>query len=428
MTVFALKRAVLLIQEIAGGKVSSEVVDVYPKRIEDRTFQVKDKNVNRLIGKVIPRTEIVKILENLDIKVSEQKDGHFTVSVPPYRVDVVQEADIVEEVLRIYGFNNVELSNIARTDYLAEFPSKDIDKFKRSLSELLNGNGFFEIWTNSLTNYSYQQKHKLTFRGDPVEILNKLSEEQGVLRQTMLFTGLEVCAYNINRKQKDLKLFEFGKIYYKEQGQYREGERLSLYISGNIETENWQHKTQSVTYHDLAQHVNHILQKSGFSTVKQESIQDQLFDYGVKLMRGKEEVAKLGKVKGALLKDFGVKQEIFYAELNTALLFQSSNPKLVIQEVTKFPEVRRDLSLVLNKQVSFDEVRSLIYSTEKRLIRSIIAFDVYEGDKLPSDKKAYALGFTLLDDSKTLTDDEIDRVMQRLMTAFEEKLGAVIRK
>jgi phenylalanyl-tRNA synthetase beta chain len=174
--------------------------------------------------------------------------------------------------------------------------------------------------------------------------------------------------------------------------------------------------------------VNHILQKSGFSTVKQESIQDQLFDYGVKLMRGKEEVAKLGKVKGALLKDFGVKQEIFYAELNTALLFQSSNPKLVIQEVTKFPEVRRDLSLVLNKQVSFDEVRSLIYSTEKRLIRSIIAFDVYEGDKLPSDKKAYALGFTLLDDSKTLTDDEIDRVMQRLMTAFEEKLGAVIRK
>jgi phenylalanyl-tRNA synthetase beta chain len=174
--------------------------------------------------------------------------------------------------------------------------------------------------------------------------------------------------------------------------------------------------------------VHHVLLKAGFTNVKQEIIQDQLFDYCSKLMRGKEEVCRLGKVKQSLLKDFGVKQEIFYAELNTTLLFQGSNPKLVIQEVSKFPEVRRDLSLVLNKNVSFDEVRSLVYGTEKRLIKNIIAFDVYEGDKLAADKKAYALGFTLLDETKTLTDEEIDRVMQRLMTAFEQKLGAVIRK
>jgi phenylalanyl-tRNA synthetase beta chain len=428
MTVFALKRAALLIQELSGGTIASEVTDIYPHKVSNRVIVVKDRNVNRLIGKVIPRDEVIGILDRLDIKVIDKTADQFTVEVPPYRVDVTQEADIVEEVLRIYGFNNIELSQIAGTDYLAEFPVRDIDKFRRNMSELLTGNGFFEIWTNSLTNLAYQQKHKLTFTGEPVEILNKLSEEQGVLRQTMLFTGLEVCAYNVNRKQKDLRLFEFGKIYYKKEGQYKEEERLALYLSGNVETENWRHKTQSVTWHDLAQHVHHVLLKAGFTNVKQEIIQDQLFDYGSKLMRGKEEVCRLGKVKQSLLKDFGVKQEIFYAELNTTLLFQGSNPKLVIQEVSKFPEVRRDLSLVLNKNVSFDEVRSLVYGTEKRLIKNIIAFDVYEGDKLAADKKAYALGFTLLDETKTLTDEEIDRVMQRLMTAFEQKLGAVIRK
>jgi phenylalanyl-tRNA synthetase beta chain len=428
MTVFALKRAALLIKELSGGSVASDIVDIYPDKIRHRSIVVKDRNVNRLIGKVIPREDVIGILERLDIRVIDTRDDQFTVEVPPYRVDVSQEADIVEEVLRIYGFNNVELSQIASTDYLAEFPAKDIDKFRRSMSELLTGNGFFEIWTNSLTNFAYQQKHKLTFTGEPVEILNKLSEEQGVLRQSMLFTGLEVCAYNVNRKQKDLRLFEFGKIYYKKEGQYKEEERLALYLSGNVDTENWRHRTQPVTWHDLAQHVHHLLLRAGFASVKQEIIQDQLFDYGLRLMRGREEICKLGKVKQSLLKDFGVKQEIFYAELSTALLFQGSNPKLVIQEVPKFPEVRRDLSLVLDKHVSFDEVKSLVYSTEKRLIKNIIAFDVYEGEKLAADKKAYALGFTLLDESKTLTDEEIDRVMQRLMTAFEQKLGAVIRK
>ena len=190
------------------------MVDVYPAKIENRIIHVKDKNVNRLIGKVIPREEVFNILKRLDIEVMEKTDTTFTVSVPPYRVDVVQEADIVEEILRIYGFNNIELSETASTEYLSEFPSKDVDKYKRTIGELLISNGFCEIWTNSLTNLAYQEKHNLTFKGRPVEILNKLSEEQGVLRQTLLFTGLEACSYNINRKQKDLKLYEFGKTYF----------------------------------------------------------------------------------------------------------------------------------------------------------------------------------------------------------------------
>ncbi len=435
ITVYALKRAALLIKELAEGTISSDIVDVYPTPIENKQIVVKDKNVNRLIGKIITREEIFPILEGLDISIITIKEDEFTVSVPPYRVDVTQEADVVEEILRIYGFNKIELTEIAGTDYLAEFPEKDINKFKKALGGMLVGNGFYEILTNSLTNATYQQKNNLTFNGAPVEILNKLSEEQGILRQTMLFTGLEVCAYNINRKQRDLKLYEFGKIYWKNETPeadkkniYKEEERLALYVTGNFETENWQNKARSVTYFDLAQQVVQLLEKSSLENIKQEKLIDPLFDYGMRLMKGTKEIGKLGKIKTGLAKEFGIKQEIFYADLNTFLLFKSANPKFVAQEVPKFPEVRRDLSLVLDKQVTFDEIREMVLSTEKRLIKEIIAFDVYEGDKIPAGKKAYALGFTLQDATKTLTDDEIDKVMTRLMGAFEGKMGAVIRK
>ena len=433
MTVYALKRAALLIKEIAGGEISSEIIDVYPTKVENKVIEIKDKNVTRLIGKALQREEIFSILESLNIKVIDKKEDRFIVSVPPFRVDVVQEADVVEEILRIYGFNNIELSEIAGTDYLASFPEKDIDKYKKSVGEMLVANGFYEILTNSLTNVAYQQKHKLSFAGEPVEILNKLSEEQGILRQTMLFTGLEVCSYNINRKQKDLKLFEFGKIYWKvltgeAKIKYQEEERLAIYITGSFETENWQSKTRSVAYYDLAQQVAHILQRSSIENIKQEQLSDPLFDYGMTILKGTKEIGKIGKVKTAFVKDFGIKQEIFYADLNTALLFKAANPKFVVQEVPKFPEVRRDLSLVLDKKVTFAEIKELVLATEKRLIKDIIAFDVYEGDKIPEGKKAYALGFTLLDDTKTLTDEEIDKTMNRLMSAFEGKMGAMIRK
>lgn len=428
MTVFALKRAALLIQQIAGGMISSEIIDVYPKKITSKTILIKDRNVDRLIGKKITREEIFSILGRLDIAVQKTSENSYEVSVPPYRVDVTQEADVIEEILRIYGFNNIALSETARTDFLAEFPAKSIDKYRRSVGELLTGNGFFEIWTNSLTNQAYQQRLKLSFTGEPVEILNKLSEEQGILRQTMLFTGLEVCAYNINRKQKDLRLFEFGKIYSREQGRYNEDERLALYLTGNLETENWQHKTIPVSYFDLAQQVAGVVAKSGMKQTRQERIEDPLYEYGSSILFNDREIGKLGKVKSLILKDFGIRQELFYAELYTSLLFNAANPKLVIEDVPKFPEVKRDLSLVLDAPVRFSEIHDLVMSTEKKLIREVVAFDVYEGENIPKGKKAYALSFTLLDETKTLTDQEIDRTMERLMHAFEKRLGAVIRK
>lgn len=428
LTVYALKRAALLIKELAGGQISSDITDVYPTKVENRIIEVKDKNVNRLIGKALPRETIFTILENLDIQVIRKSDDRFTVSVPPYRVDVFQEADIVEEILRIYGLNNIELTSTASAEFISPFPDKDINKFKRAIGEMLAANGFYEIMTNSLTNAAYQQKHNLQFDGEAVEILNKLSEEQGILRQTMLFTGLEVCAHNINRKQKDLKLFEFGKVYHKKNNQYEEHERLALYITGQHETENWQNKSKGVTYHDLAQQIAHVLEKAAIKKFKQQPAEHPLLEYGMKISRGKEEIGTLGKVKTVFQKDFGIKQEIFYADLNVALLFNAANPKFDVQEVPRFPEVRRDLSLVLDRQVTYAEIEELVRNTEKQLIREIIVFDVYEGDKIPQGKKAYALGFTLQNDTKTLTDEEIDQTMNRLMTAFEQKMQAVIRK
>ncbi|QOI96140.1 MAG: phenylalanine--tRNA ligase subunit beta [Flammeovirgaceae bacterium] len=427
-TVYALKRAALLIKEIAGGMVSSEIVDIYPKKIAHRQIELKDKNITRLIGKEISRDEIFEILNRLDITIETKAADRFTVSVPPYRVDVHQEADVIEEILRIYGFDRVELRPTAGSDFIAGFPANDPNKFRRAIGELLTANGFFEIWTNSLTNAAYQHKHNLQFRGKPVEMLNKLSEEQGILRQTLLFTGLEVCAYNINRKQKDLKLFEFGKIYYKEDSGYSEEEQLAMFITGNLETENWQNKTREVTYHDLAQQVYQVIQKSGITNLKHEGMTDQLYEYGSKLSTNDALIGKIGLIKSAFLKDFGIRQPVFYAELNAALLFKAANPKLVVREVPKFPEVRRDLSLVLDKQVSFDDVHKLILATEKQLIKELFAFDVYEGKNLPEGKKAYALGFILQDETKTLTDQEIDTTMNRLMAALESRLGAVIRK
>jgi phenylalanyl-tRNA synthetase beta chain len=431
ITVFALQRAALLIKEIAGGQIASAVIDVYPHKIENRTIEVKFKNIDRLIGKKIPQDEIFSILDWLDIKSSDKSEFGFTVSVPPYRVDVMQEADVVEEILRIYGFNNIELSDHAKADFLASFPERDATKFKKSIGSMLAANGFYETLTNSLTHIAY--KNKIKTETEAVEILNKLSEEQGMLRQTMLFSGLEVCGHNINRKQKDLKFFEFGKIYgvssdAEAKRKYFEEERLALYLTGNSETENWQNKTKAVNFYDLAQSVKLIMERCGIEKIKQESFSDSVFEYGTKILKGNKEIGRLGKVKLALGKEFGVKQEVFFADLSADLLFKSANPKFVLQEVPKFPEVRRDLSLVLDNNVKFAEIEALARSTEQRLIKDIIAFDVYEGDKVQQGKKAYALGFTLQDENKTLTDEEIEKVMLKLMSAFEGKMGAVIRK
>lgn len=437
LTVYALKRAALLILEIAGGSVTGPVTDLYPEPVQKKVFTVKDDQINKLIGLKLNRSVTHTILKNLDIGIREISQDAFEVSVPAYRVDVSQPADIAEEVLRIYGFNNIPLGETVGAGFLSGFPAKDPDRFRRILSELLCGQGFQEILTNSLTSEQYHSKNKFSLpEGEQIQILNKLSEEQGALRQTLLFTGLESVAWNINRQETDLKFFEFGKIYWRTEKSdsanhvngYREADKLALFMTGLSAPETWANSSRQTEFHDIAQIVADLLQRSNASKFRQEKLTHPLMDYGVMITRGKESAGFAGKVKSTVCKNFGIKQTVFYAELDLALLYQGMNPKFSIQELPKFPKVRRDLSLVLDTTATFSQIREIIQQTEKKLIRDISVFDVYQGKNLPEGKKAYAVAFTLRDDEKTLTDSDIEHVMDRLIRNFEQKLGAIIRK
>ncbi|UII23457.1 phenylalanine--tRNA ligase subunit beta [Fulvivirga ligni] len=428
ITVYALKRAALLIKELAGGEISSEVTDIYPTPIADFEVPVKYKNVHRLIGKDIAKDRIKEILELLDIKVTKETEESFLAIVPPYRVDVQREADIIEEVLRVYGFNNVELPNYVKADYLAEFPAKDKDKIQKTITEMLVGQGYYEILTNSLTKPEYAVNAAELDESQSVHILNKLSEDLGVLRQSMLHTGLEVAAYNINRRQANLKLFEFGKAYFLIDGDYVEKRKLAIYLTGDIENENWINKTRKVTFHDLYQTVLGITGRLLNKELSTEVIHTSPFDYGLILKFGEKEIAKLGKASKATCKKIGVKQEVFYAEIDWDLVLKKITNTVTFEEVSKYPEVRRDLSLVIDKKVSFDEIKNIALGKKQSLIKAINVFDVYEGENIGEDKKAYAISFTLEDKQKTLTDKVIDKTMTHLISLFENNLNAIIRK
>lgn len=428
ITVYALKRAALLIKELAGGTISSDIVDIYPEKVKNFEVPVKFKNIDRLIGKHIAKDRIFEILNLLDIKTEKESDESFIASVPPYRVDVQREADVIEEILRIYGFNNVELPEFVKSDYLADFPAKDSNKTQKSITELLVSNGFYEILTNSLTKPAYAEQAADLDEKHSVVILNKLSEDLGVMRQSMLYSGMEVALHNINRRQTNLRLFEFGKTYSVQEGDYVEKNRLAIYMTGNIENENWINKTKKVAFHDLSHVVNLVISRLLSKELKNDVIHDFPFEYGLKMLLNDKELVKMGKVSSALTKKTGLKQEIFYADIDWDLLLKKTNNNIVYEEVSKFPEVRRDLSLVIDKKVSFEEIRKIAQNNEQRLLRSINVFDVYEGENIDKDKKAYAISFILQDKEKTLTDKVIDKTMTKLMSSFESDLGAIIRK
>lgn len=428
ITVYALKRAAMLIKELTGGEISSEVVDQYPEKIKNFEIKVQHKNVQRLIGKHIPTEKIFDILRLLDIEVSKKTADHFIASVPPYRVDVQREADVVEEILRIYGFNNVELPDFVQSDYLAEFPAKDRNNIQKSITELLVSNGFYEILTNSLTKPSYAEQADDLNEKHSVKILNKLSEDLGVLRQSMLYSGLEVAQHNINRRQANLRFFEFGKTYTVKEGDYQEENRLAIFITGDIEDENWNTKSRKAKFHDLSHFVNLVVTRLLKKALTNEVVHEYPFHYGLKSLLGSKELVRMGKVNTSVARRSGIKQDIFYADIDWDLLLKKTNNNIVYEEVSKFPEVRRDLSLVIDKKVTFEEIRKIAERNEQRLLRALNVFDVYEGESIGKDKKAYAISFTLQDKEKTLTDRVIDKTMTKLMSSFESDLGAIIRK
>lgn len=428
ITVFALKRAALLIKEVAGGKIASDIIDIYPEKVADFKIEVSYRNINRLIGKEIEKTEIEKILTSLDIRIADKSDVGFTAYVPPYRVDVTREADIIEEILRIHGYDNIALSDTLGTDYLASFPKKNKEKIQETISHLLTSLGFNEIITNSLTKKAYAENAPFLESQKSIEILNKLSEDLGVLRQSLLFSGLEVISHNINRRQKDLALFEFGKGYSKEADKYNEKGFVGLFITGKSEEENWQRPANPVSFHDLAAVINKLLQKFYLPEYKTSVIHDKCFQYGLQLTIGGKILGTWGKLSKEMTSLASIKQEVFYGEFEWNYLLKYTNKALIYQEVSKYPEVKRDLSLVIDKKITFDEIDALARQTEKKLLKKINVFDVYEGDNIGKDKKAYALSFTLQDQEKTLTDKIIDKTMENLINVYQNNLGAVIRK
>ena len=437
LTVYALKRAVMLIKELAGGNITSEIIDEYPAIIEPFKVQLKYKNIDRLIGKSLSKETVFSILKNLDIKIyDENKDG-FVAIVPPYRVDVTREADVIEEILRIYGYDNIELNDAISSDYLADFPQITPEATQLKASDLLVSNGFFEISTNSLTKPDYSEKTSSIHENQNVVILNKLSEDLGVLRQSLLFSGLEVIAHNVNRKQNNLKLFEFGSAYKKsEQGKYEEKNYLGLWITGQNNQESWVEKNKPVEFHDLSSIVLTLIEKFSNSDCKSVPLNEDTFNYGlaIQLINHQahlpaRQIAKIGLLSKNVTKLLSIDQDIFYAEIDFERLLSLIEPEFNVGEISKFPEVRRDLSLVLDKSVTFEQVMEITNQREfSGLLKNINVFDYYVGEKIEKDKKAYALSFILQDKTKTLTDKVIDKIMNRLMKKFESDLGAVIRQ
>ena len=445
MPIRGLKRAALLIQEVAGGLVSSDPIRVqsedYPSVSAGFQVLVRYRNIDRLIGIKIDRHEIEAIMDRLDILSADARslgddvdpaDG-FVALVPAYRVDVTREADVIEEILRIYGLDNVPLSENLAADSLSEFPKIDPDQWQSRVGQLMAANGFHEILTLSLTRPAYHDAIRPSLPGADVTLLNPLSDELSVMRQTLLFSGLETLVYNLNRRQKDLKLFELGNVYYKAVGgngttRYVERMRLSMTISGDRQAESWLQKSQPVAFHDLATAVQRVLNLFRIKAFDTQPADATLFQYGLTYLINKKPLVSLGLVKSNLTKLVELKQPVFYAEFDWAALMKAAGGKVRYEEVPRFPDVRRDLSLVLEEGITFEQISRLAYQTERNLLRFVNTFDVYEGEQLGIGKKSYSISVTLQDPAQTLTDATIDKTMQRLMAAFERELGAVIRK
>ena len=426
MTKYALKRAALLIEEYAGGKMGSDISDFYPEKIEEFQVFLSYENSYRLIGQEIPKETIKNILASLEIKINSETEGGLGLTIPSYRTDVQREADIIEEILRVYGYNNIEFSHKLNTSI--SFDSNKKVKIENIIANQLSSLGFNETMTNSLTKPYYTNLSENINVAANVEMLNPLSSDLKVMRQSLLFSGLESVAYNINRKNNSLKFYEFGKTYHKYNDKYQEDKHLSLLVTGNRSKENWNiiHKKSDFFY--IKGLITNILNRLGVDALKTTPIKQDVFSEGVTMSLGKIKLVEFGVIKSSILKEFGIKQSVLFADFNwDNLLKITGNKNMKVTEPTKFPPVKRDLALLLDSKIEFKEIYNLAFQSEKHLLKEVDLFDVYEGDKLPKGKKSYAVSFLLQDESKTLADKEIDKTMKKLQQIFEKNLEAVLR-
>ena len=426
MTEYALKRAALLIEEYASGKMASDISDFYPKKIEDFQVFLSYENANRLIGQEIPRETIKNILASLEIKINSETEGGLGLTIPSYRTDVTREADIIEEILRVYGYNNIEFSHKLNTSI--SFDSNKETKIENIVADQLSALGFNETMANSLTKPSYANLSENINEEANVAMLNPLSNDLKVMRQSLLFSGLESVAYNINRKNNSLKFYEFGKTYHKYNNKYQEDKHLTLYVTGNRTKESWNSVSKTSDFFYAKGIITAVLSRLGINGLKTTPTKQDVFSEGITLSLGKMKLVEFGVVKRTVLKEFGIKQEVLFADFNwDTILKLTGNKNIKVSELAKFPAVKRDLALLIDTKTEFKEIYNLAFQSEKNVSKEVDLFDVYEGDKLPEGKKSYAVSFLLQDETKTLADKQIDKIMQKLQQTFEKNLDAVLR-
>ncbi|CAN1540419.1 PheT Phenylalanyl-tRNA synthetase beta subunit [Flavobacteriaceae bacterium] len=426
ITEYALKRAALLILEVAGGEITSDIVNIYQKKLEDFAVFLNFKNVARIIGQEIPKDTIKQILASLEIKINSVSDAGLGLTIPAYRVDVQREIDVIEEILRVYGYNNIVFSKKLNAT-VSNSPRNEDYKVQNTIANQLNSQGFNEMMANSLTTASYVQLSETLKEEYNVTMLNPLSSDLATMRQSLLFSGLEAISYNINRKNSDLKLFEFGKSYHKFLSGYEEIKHLTVFQTGNRNQENWTNAQKPSDFFLFKGYVEGILSRLGISNAKNIAVTSDVFSEGIALGLGNDSFVEFGVVKKSVLKHFGIKQEVFYADFNWAIVLKLMSSKIKYTEIPKYPEVRRDLALLVDQTVTYNSIYTVARQTEKSLLKNINLFDVYEGQNLPEGKKSYALSFTIQDATKTLEDAQIDKIMSKLIKNFETELGASLR-
>ena len=438
--IYALKQAAILAKELAGGTVSMEIKDVNTAPVSNFNIHLDYKYLNNLIGKTIPRETVKDILSSLEIQLSNETEDGIDLAVPPYRVDVKRPCDIAEEILRIYGYNNVQIPTSIKSSLTIKGEEDRSNKLQNLISEQLTAQGFNEILNNSLTKAVYYDSLESYPLKKCVRLLNPLSEDLCVLRQTLLLGGLESLRFNINHKSPNLKMYEFGKTYsFKSNekdesnrlGAYSEELHLGLWITGNMIENSWTNKNQQYSFYNIKAYVENIFTRLGVNIGLMffKEFTSDLYSSALQITDRNEKVyATMGIISNKVLKLAELKAQIFYADINWQLLMKKNRKNIVsYKEISKFPSVSRDLALLLDKKITFQEIEAVAYQTERNLLKKIELFDVYEGNNLPENKKSYAINFTLQDPNKTLTDKQIDKVMKALMNNFKHKLQADLR-
>lgn len=431
MVLTALQRAAWLLQKLAAAKLHTAAVDAYPNPVEPRRVRLAYKKLYSLMGIEIPKKEVKQILQDLDINIIHEDEQHISLLVPTYRVDVSRGADIAEELLRIYGFDKVPLHTHLHTSFVSPFQPIEKDKayLQDAITDYMVGQGFQEVITNSLTSPVFDQQIDQEEWGRSVTILNYSSEELSLLRRTLLFSGLQVILHNLNRQQKNHRIFEFGKIYaQKPDGSYAESMRLGIWMSGQHAGEHWSVQQRQFTFHDLAAIVERLLGQMRQQVVKRHAFSNKQWAYGLQYVVNDHVVARAGLVEPGILRQLDIKQDVWFADINWDWLTTHYCAELTVKELPKYPYVRRDLSLVLEKDTPWTAIEALAWRTIPTLLKHMQVFSVYEGKNIGEGKKSYAIMFILQDEQQTLTEDQIDYAMQSLMKAYRNELNALIRE